>query len=178
MHQFHYRFFLVRTSLFQNSLNAFVLNATTYFILYSYIGIGLLHLVRNDFLWSPYVIGQAIIFLPSGYYLLLLSFFPRLISAVANWMSAILPHMVWPWCEFRMQDWNVLHGARCKYRTQKDRHLRTIAQLCRAIWCYILLYKLMKAVRVRFYWRLTLKHTETLSCDLLNSFTIRYDTIR
>jgi len=32
-----------------------------------------------------------------------LSFFPRLISAVADWMSTILPHMVWPWCEFRMQ---------------------------------------------------------------------------
>jgi len=30
--------------------------------------------------------------------LLLLSsfFFPRLISAAADWMSAILPHMVWP----------------------------------------------------------------------------------
>ena len=27
---------------------------------------------------------------------LLSSFFPRLISAVADWMSAILPHMVWP----------------------------------------------------------------------------------
>jgi len=24
------------------------------------------------------------------------SFFPRLISAVAEWMSAILAHMVWP----------------------------------------------------------------------------------
>jgi len=24
------------------------------------------------------------------------SFFPRLISAVGDWMSAILPHMVWP----------------------------------------------------------------------------------
>jgi len=31
-----------------------------------------------------------------------LSSLPRLISAVADWMSAILPHMVWPWCEFRM----------------------------------------------------------------------------
>jgi len=33
------------------------------------------------------------------WFLLLLlssSFFPRLISAVADWMSAILPHMVWP----------------------------------------------------------------------------------
>ena len=34
---------------------------------------------------------------------LLLFFFPRLISAVADWMSTILPHMVWPECEFRMQ---------------------------------------------------------------------------
>jgi len=25
-----------------------------------------------------------------------LSFFPRLISAVTDWMSAIFPHMVWP----------------------------------------------------------------------------------
>jgi len=34
-------------------------------------------------------------------------------------MSAILPHMVWPYCEFRMQVWNMLHVARWKYRTQK-----------------------------------------------------------
>ena len=33
---------------------------------------------------------------------LLLFLFPRLISAVRDWMSAILPHMVWPQCEFRM----------------------------------------------------------------------------
>jgi len=30
------------------------------------------------------------------WFLLLSSFFPRLISAVADWMYAILPHMVWP----------------------------------------------------------------------------------
>jgi len=30
----------------------------------------------------------------SSFFLLL--FFPRLISAAADWMSAILPHMVWP----------------------------------------------------------------------------------
>jgi len=34
-------------------------------------------------------------------------------------MYTILPHMVWPLCEFRMQVSNVLHAARCKYRTQK-----------------------------------------------------------
>jgi len=45
-------------------------------------------------LWSPYVIGQTIyIFM---LWFVLLSFFPRLISAAADWMSSILPHMVWP----------------------------------------------------------------------------------
>ena len=34
------------------------------------------------------------IFLPCGFFYL--SFFPRLISAVADWMYAILSHMVWP----------------------------------------------------------------------------------
>jgi len=45
------------------------------------------------YLWSPY----RIIFLPCGFFFLsfFLSFFPRLISAVADWMTAILPHMVW-----------------------------------------------------------------------------------
>jgi len=49
-------------------------------------------------LWSPYVIGQTIIFLPCDFYLIsfFLLFFPRLISAVGYWMSTILPHMVWP----------------------------------------------------------------------------------
>ena len=47
-------------------------------------------------LWSPYVIGQTIIFLPCDFYLssFFLSFFPRLISAAVDWMSTILPHMV------------------------------------------------------------------------------------
>ena len=47
-------------------------------------------------LWSPYVIGQTIyifiLFLSSSSSFL----FPRLISAVGDWMSAILPHMVRP----------------------------------------------------------------------------------
>jgi len=34
-------------------------------------------------------------FLPSFFFL---SFFPRLISAVADLMSTILAHMVWPYC--------------------------------------------------------------------------------
>jgi len=32
-----------------------------------------------------------------------------------------------------MHVWNVLHAARCKYRTQKNSHFDTIAQLCRAV---------------------------------------------
>jgi len=60
---------------------------------------------HSSYLWPPYVIGQAIIFLPCGFFLsFYLPFFPRLISAAAaDWMSTILPHMVWPQCEFRMQ---------------------------------------------------------------------------
>ena len=50
-----------------------------------------------DWLRSPYVIGQTIIFLPCYFYLLFSSsFFPSLISAAAGWMSTILWHMVWP----------------------------------------------------------------------------------
>jgi len=45
-------------------------------------------------LWPPYLIGQAIYIFILWFLLLLL--FPRLISAVGDWMSTILPHMVWP----------------------------------------------------------------------------------
>jgi len=50
---------------------------------------------RWRFLWSPYVIGQTIIFLPCNFFLSSF-FFPRLISAAVDWMSTILWHMVWP----------------------------------------------------------------------------------
>jgi len=56
--------------------------------------------------------------------------FPRLISAVADWMSTILPHMVWPYYEFKMQVWNVLNAARWntgRKKSPKILHLRTIA---------------------------------------------------
>jgi len=88
---------------------------------------------------------MAALYNRAGHYIFVLWFllpsfylfsFPRLISAIADWMSTILPHMVWPYCEFKVQAWNVLHAARWKYRTQKlakNRRLGTIAQLCRAI---------------------------------------------
>jgi len=64
-------------------------------------------------LYPPCVADADVIFLPRGFFFffLLSFFFPRLISAVADWMSTILPHMVWPWCEFGMQVWNVLHAS-------------------------------------------------------------------
>jgi len=52
---------------------------------------------RLEYLWPPNGIRQDIIFLTSGFfYLSFFFFFPCLISAVANWMYATLPHMVWP----------------------------------------------------------------------------------
>ena len=50
-------------------------------------------------LWPPYVIGGPLYFCPVvSFYLSSSSifFFPRLISAAGDWMSTILPHMVWP----------------------------------------------------------------------------------
>jgi len=47
----------------------------------------------NVLLWPPYVIGQAIIFCPvvsSSIFI-----FTHLISAVADWMSTIVVHMVY-----------------------------------------------------------------------------------
>ena len=55
---------------------------------------------HSKYLWSPYVIGQTLTFSSCGFYLL---FFPCLISAVGDWMSTILWHMVWSYCKFRMQ---------------------------------------------------------------------------
>jgi len=48
------------------------------------------------FLWPPCVADADIIFLSCGFFHLLSFFFLRLISAIADWMSTILPHMVWP----------------------------------------------------------------------------------
>jgi len=47
------------------------------------------------FLWPPCIADVDIIFLPCSLFYIS-SFFPHLISAVVDWMSAILPHMVWP----------------------------------------------------------------------------------
>jgi len=93
------------------------------------------HLKKTSKLWPPYGIGQAIIFLPCGFLYLLsvfLSFFPRLISAVADW---ILPYFH-TWCglsanlECRSEIYcaRLAENAGCK-KSPKIRHLGTIAQL-------------------------------------------------
>jgi len=72
-----------------------------------------------------------------SFFFFLSSFFPRLISAVADWMSTILLHMVWPYsanlecrCEMRCT-W--LAGNAGPKIAKKIRHLGAISQLCRAI---------------------------------------------
>ena len=74
----------------------------------------------------------------SFFFLLLLLFlFPRLISAVGDWMSTILPHMVWRYsanleCRSEMCcTWLAENTGR--KNDAKDRHLGTVPQLCRAI---------------------------------------------
>ena len=46
-------------------------------------------------LWPPCVADADIVFLSCGFFFLSFFFFPRLISAAADWMSTIFPHMVW-----------------------------------------------------------------------------------
>jgi len=56
-------------------------------------------------LWPPCTADADIIFCPvvSSIFLFFLFFFPRLISSVADWMYTVLPHMVWPERECKMQ---------------------------------------------------------------------------
>jgi len=65
------------------------------------------------------VADADIIFSSCSLFFLLLFFFLCLISAVADWMSTILPRPMWPLCEFRMHVGNALHVARWKCRIQQ-----------------------------------------------------------
>ena len=68
-----------------------------------------------------------------SFYLL---FFPRLISAAALWMSTILPHMVFLTANFECRSemccTRLAENTGCK-KVTRNRHMGTIAQLCRAI---------------------------------------------
>ena len=76
-----------------------------------------------------------IVFLLCGFFLSLFFFFPRLISAAADWMSTILRHVVWPYsanleCRSEMCCARLAGNAGPK-NLPKSCHLGTIAQLCR-----------------------------------------------
>jgi len=45
--------------------------------------------IKDEFLWSPYVIGQTIIFLPCGFYLLLLVHGQMTIIFVVSWFVCL-----------------------------------------------------------------------------------------
>jgi len=90
---------------------------------------------RFSLLWSPYVIGQTIIFLPCDFYLSFFLFFiPCLISAVGDLMSTI-PYFH-AWCglcanlECRSETCCTRHAENTRRKkVAKNRHLGTIAQL-------------------------------------------------
>jgi len=91
-------------------------------------------------LWSPYGIGQTIyIFILSFVLSFFLSFFPRLISAAAPPQIGCLPYFH-TWCglsaNLRCRSdtccTRLAENTGCK-KVAKNRHLGTIAQLCRAI---------------------------------------------
>jgi len=69
--------------------------------------------------WAPCVADADIIFCPVVSSSSI--FFPGISSAVGDSISAILPHMLWPECEFRTQVRNMLHVARWTYRMQRNR---------------------------------------------------------
>jgi len=88
------------------------------------------HLIAHSLLWSPYVIGQTVIFLLCDFYLS--SFFPHLISAVGDWMSAILH----TWCglSVNLECMSEMCCTRLAENTgRKNRHFGTIAPLCWAV---------------------------------------------
>jgi len=91
------------------------------------------------FLWPPCVADADIIFSSCGFFFFLSSFFPRLISDVAGWMSTILPHVVWACglsanlgCRFETCCIQLAENTGRKNR-QKFSIWAQIVQLCRAI---------------------------------------------
>ena len=93
---------------------------------------GLMSTYFDHLLWPPCVADADIIFLPCGFYLSF--FFPRLISAVGDWMSTILPHS--GVVLVRIQNAGLKCAARGSLKIQdaeKSPSLGTIAPLCRAI---------------------------------------------
>jgi len=72
----------------------------------SFFSVGAIHPLISPFishyLWPPCTAGCGHIYIFSccGFFFFISS--PNLSGRTLDWMSSILPHMVWPWCEFRM----------------------------------------------------------------------------
>ena len=77
-------------------------------------------IVKRCYLWSPYVIGQTIIFLPCYFFLSIFFFSSPNLSGRRLDVYHTSTHGV-AQCKFRMQVWKVLHAARCKCMTEKSR---------------------------------------------------------
>jgi len=98
-----------------------------------------LYAVRVEYcisLWPPYVIAQAIIFLPSGFFFFYLSFF---LAYSERSHIGCLPYF-YTWCgpsanlECRSEMYCMrFAGNEGPKNSPKTRHLYTIAQLCQAI---------------------------------------------
>jgi len=67
--------------------------------------------IYGRIIMAAYVIGQAIIFLPCGFFFFFSFFFPRLISAVADWMSTI--GNVSPICPHNIENFGPLAAEIC-----------------------------------------------------------------
>jgi len=93
------------------------------------------------------VADADIIFLPCGF-----SVFPRLISAVADWISTIHAH-IWCGLSANLECRSEMYCKRLAKNTgRKNHHFGTIAQLCRAV-------------------SLQRRHVSTIEKNLLNSNT-------
>jgi len=90
------------------------------FIIFSQTAVVCNKIFSKEYLWSPYVIGQTIIFLACGFYLSFFFFFssPNLSSQRLD-VYHTSTHSVALVRISRMHVWNVLHAACWKYRTQK-----------------------------------------------------------
>ena len=114
----------------------------------------------GELLWPSCVADADIIFLPcSSFYLSF--FFPRLISAVADWMSTELRANLR--CRSETCCTRLAENTEPK-KSPKNRHLRTIAQICRAVcsqlWHVSIIGK--KVVKQQYLLHVSSQHGERL----------------
>jgi len=80
-------------------------------------------------------------------------------------MSTILLHLVWPWCKFRMQVWNVLHVARWKCKNQKIAKISTSGHHHTNLSAYIFatkacIHSRKKLVKKQYLFHISSQHGE------------------